>query len=453
LTIKSYDFQAPLGEFGQERASFRKLKVFNYFMNDFGAELAPMQVHAPELTPRDPADFSVPRVSVRSRGDSGFIFFNNYVRGYAMPARPATQFEIRLSSGTLEVPRRPVDLPSGTYFIWPFNLQLGCVTLRYGTAQLFTRIENGGIPSIYFEAQPGIPVEFAFDAARVVSITASNGHVIRDSGTIYVDNVAPSPDTFIDVIATDGHHLRIGVLTQQQVENAWKVHIDGGEQLLITEADFAADPNAQQSQIRLRSRASSEFTFTLVPPPAGALKANLQLTASASTAQSIAFTADAAPWTDPLEVRQINSAGIAPQVKTGPALDWRPRGVAQAPDAGKMANAARWSISVPQGTMNGLSDLYLRINYTGDVARLYSGDHLLDDDFYNGKPWTIGLKRFLAAQGASNFELNILPLRKDAPVYFETATPPEFGANGQAVSLDSVTLVPEYQLEIDSPSR
>ena len=36
VPIKSYDFQAPLGEFGEERASFRKLKVFQYFLNDFG---------------------------------------------------------------------------------------------------------------------------------------------------------------------------------------------------------------------------------------------------------------------------------------------------------------------------------------------------------------------------------------------------------------------------------
>ena len=49
LPIKSYDFQGPLGEFGQERASLRKLKVFDYFLNDFGADLAPMTVHAPAV--------------------------------------------------------------------------------------------------------------------------------------------------------------------------------------------------------------------------------------------------------------------------------------------------------------------------------------------------------------------------------------------------------------------
>ncbi len=453
LPIKSYDFQAPLGEFGQERTSLRKLKVFNYFINDFGAELAPMVVHAPAATPADPTDLSVPRASVRSRGDSGFIFFNNYVRGYAMPARAAMQFEISLPAGTLNVPRHPVDLPSGAYFIWPFNLHLGSVNLRYATAQLFTRIENGGVSTIYFEAQPQIPVEFAFDASNLQDVRASSGEVTRDAGAIYVSGVEPGLDSSIDIASTDGHRLHFVVLTQQQAQDAWKVRIRGTQHLLITSADFVADQDASGDRIRLRSRASSQIAFTLAPPPAAPLNANFPLTKTASNPQSSTFSAGAAAWTDPFECVQTLAAGIAPPVKTGPALDWRPHGVAQAPDAGPLANAAHWSITVPAGAMNGLNDLYLNINYTGDVARLYSGGRLLDDNFYNGEPWLIGLKRFLAPQGPSNFELSILPLRKDAPIYLETVSPRKFAPNGQAVSLDGVTLVPEYQLEIDSSAH
>ncbi len=155
-----------------------------------------------------------------------------------MSARPATQFEIRVPSGTLSVPRHPIDIPSGSYFIWPFNFQLPGVTLRYGTAQLFTRIENAGVPTFYFEAQPGIPVEFALDAATVKSITASNGQVTREQNEIYVNGVTPGLDGSIDVVATDGHHIRLAVLTQQQAEDAWKVRIGSAEHLLITSADF-----------------------------------------------------------------------------------------------------------------------------------------------------------------------------------------------------------------------
>jgi len=450
LPIKSYDFQAPLGEFGEERASFRKLKVFNYFMNDFGSELAPMEVHAPELTPNGSSDFSIPRASVRSRGESGFIFFNNYVRGYAMPARRASQFEIRLSSGTLTVPRHPIDLPSGSYFIWPFNIKLSDVTLRYSTAQLFTRIENAGVPTYFFEALPGIAAEIAFDATTTKSVSASNGRVTRDSNTFYVSRIQPGLDASIDVVSLNGHHTRIVVLTQQQTEDAWKVRISGEDHLLITDADFLADPDTPHGRIWLRSRTSSRIAFTLLPSPSAPPKASLPLTVSDSTGSAPNFSAEAATWTDPFECVQTETAGIAPPVKTGPALDWRPHGVAQAPDSGPLRNAAHWSITVPAGSMSGLSDLYLSIKYTGDVARFYSGGRLLDDNFYNGNPWTIGLKRFLAPQGPSTFDLSILPLRKDAPVYLESATSPVFAPNGQAISLEGVTLVPEYQLEIDT---
>ena len=160
VPIKSYDFQAPLSEFGEERNSLRKMKVVQYFLNDFGAYVAPMIVHPPDKVPAGPEDLSVARTSIRSRGGSGFIFVNNYVRSYNMPTRPATQFEVRLPSGTLRVPNHPIDIPSGAYFIWPFNLRIDGVTIRYTTAQLFTRLKSGNVNTLFFAAVRGIPVEF-----------------------------------------------------------------------------------------------------------------------------------------------------------------------------------------------------------------------------------------------------------------------------------------------------
>ena len=77
-------------------------------------------------------------------------------------------------------------------------------------------------------------------------------------------------------------------------------------------------------------------------------------------------------------------------MKTGPAQDWRPHGVAQAPGAGELPQAAKWSIAIPAGALNGLSELFLEVDYKGDLARLYGKSQLLDDNFYNGKPWMIG---------------------------------------------------------------
>jgi beta-galactosidase len=453
LPIKSYDFQAPLGEFGQERGSFRKLKVFQYFLNDFGAQLAPMTVHAPEVQPRDSADLSVPRASVRSLGDAGFIFCNNYARGYAMPARAGEQFLIRLPQGELAVPDHPVDLPSGAYFIWPFNLRTNGVTVRYSTAQLFTHIESSDSHTIYFEAVPGIPVEFAFDAATVRTVEAASGEIVRESGSIYVRGIQPGVESPIDVVSTQGSRVRMIVLSARQAENAWKVRIDDSDHLLITDQDFLADPDGRPGRIWLQSISTPQFTFTLTPPTSDLLKANEPLTLSSKTSLAATFTTGVASWEDPVDFRQTQTAGSAPPVKLGPALDWRPHGVAQAPDAGSLPEAAKWKITIPSGSLNALKELFLDVKYEGDVARL-SADHvLLDDDFSNGQPWMIGLKRFLATQGPSEFELSVLPLRKDAPVYFELSAAPQFGLNGQIGRLDSIHLVPEYQIEISTETH
>ena len=459
LPIKSYDFQAPLGEFGQERASLRKLKVFDYFLNDFGADLAPMIVHAPAVEPRDSADLSVPRVAVRSRGDAGFIFFNNYVREAAMPQRRAAQFQIRLPgpegkpAETLAIPRHPIDLPSGAYFIWPFNLRLGGITLRYSTAQLFTRLEDSGIETVYFEALPGIAPEFAFDAATVRSVRPSSGESALDSGVYYILGLKPGVDSSIDVVSSDGESLRLVVLTAEEAENAWKVRIAGSDHLLITAQDFLTDPDSRPLHIWLRSLANPRFEFSIAPPATAPLQANVPLNPKNVTSQTAAFTAEVPHWSAVLQSTQIQAAGEAPPVKLGPAQDWRPHRVAQAPGAGELPQAAKWSITVPAGALDGLSELFLEVNYEGDLARLTANHKLLDDDFYNGKPWMAGLERFLAPDGSGNFELSILPLRKDAPVYFELAEPLQFAPNGQVDKLDSLRLVPEYQLVITMGSE
>ncbi len=455
LPIKSYDFQAPIGEFGQERESFRKLKVFQYFVNDFGEELAPMVVHAPEEVPKNSDDLSVPRASVRSKDDAGFIFFNNHVRNYATSPRPAVQFLVRLPATagkpctTLAVPQHPIDIPSGAYFIWPFNLRVDGVTIRYSTAQLFTRLENSGDTTLYFEAIPGIPPEFAFDAASIRSIHASHGESTVSSSVTYLRGIKPGLESSIDLLSSEGKPIRIVVLTAHDAENAWKVQVEGREHLLVTDADFFAD-TSDGARIWLRSKVSPHFAFAISPPLTQPLDATLSLTRAASSPRVDHFIAEAQPLNQNLEIRAVQSADDAPPVKIGPVPGWRPIGVAEAPPASDLPEAAKWSITIPQGSMSGLSELFLRIQYQGDVARLYANRRILDDNFFNGRAWSIGLSCFLGAQGGGSFELSVLPLRSDAPVYFELPHTLAFASNGQIDKLDHATLVPEYQLVISS---
>ena len=133
VPVKSYDFQAPISNNGEERESLRRMKLVHFFLNDFGAQLAPMRVHRPASIPSSGEDFSVPRVSARTHGDSGFLFLNNHTRNATMPARPGFQVRLTLPGGEVRVPQDPITLPSETYGIWPVNLDLNGVKLRYST--------------------------------------------------------------------------------------------------------------------------------------------------------------------------------------------------------------------------------------------------------------------------------------------------------------------------------
>jgi hypothetical protein len=62
----------------------------------------------------------------------------------------------------------------------------------------------------------------------------------------------------------------------------------------------------------------------------------------------------------------------------------------------------------------------------------------------------VGLTRFLDLSRPNRLELEILPLRQDAPVYIETPDRPDFRTGGQIDVLENIELVPEYQLVIDA---
>ncbi|MGA7521502.1 MAG: beta-galactosidase [Acidobacteriaceae bacterium] len=445
LPVKSYDFQAPLGEFGQERESFRKLKVIDYFLNSFGQELAPMSSHAPTIVPHGPRDFSTVRAAVRNQGDHGFLFVNNYVHGYSMPEREDVQFRIQLPHSTLVFPLKPVDIPSGAYFVWPFNLDLGGTTLRYSTTQLFTRLRAVSQTTWFFEENPGIPAEFAFDDAPGLSVSAPGGMIRRSGGIIIVRNIPTGLDHGITLRRGSGAKVRLILLTQHQAENAWTARIGDEESIVETDQSYFAGAH----HIFLQSLGRPQCAFQIYPAAQKTLSLGGR-TLIPSDSAGISYYSATIPAHQQvaLQYTQIRKAGAVPPVRMGPSFPWRPHGVAEVPPDSAFSSAAEWQITVPQDPMNGLRNAFLVIRYTGDIARLTSNGKLLDDNFYNGTPWHVGLRRFASEVQQGPLELSILPLRKDAPIYLQHSSWPHFDDYTQAVALKSLSLIPEYQFSI-----
>lgn len=431
--IISYDFQAPLGQYGQERPVLGYIRPFHYFLQAFGERLAPMTVRVPERTPVSPADLKTPRWSVRSLGESGFIFFNNHVRQYTLPDHRQVQFRIRLPGRTLTVPQVPVDIPDGSYFIWPFNFDMDGAHLRYATAQPLTRLRTRGGPVYVFAATPHIAPVFAFDHGTAV--LSGHGRA-RSADGITTVRIRPGLDATIRLRGDHGRTVTVIVLDPAQARRAWVG--PHREHLYLTPDSLYIDGD----HLRLRHIGDRRFSLAVFPAPAHPPQASLPLRTLPADGPFARYQATATAYHGTVSVKPLRPALRVPPVRIGGSAH-----AAMQPAPESYGDAAAWRLQLPPRPLDGVDNVFVRIRYQGDVARLFAGPHMLDDDYFNGRHWDVGLRRF-RAHLQHPLTLEVMPLRKDAPIYIQPPYRPTDDVDGQVARLLGVDLVPEYGMSL-----
>ena len=450
LPQKTYDFEAPIGEFGDERESLLKLKIWNYFLNDFGPTLAPMQPHRPNVLPAGARDLSVPRIAARTSGSSGFLFVNNHVRGYPMPARENFQVTVKLPGDkTLTIPSKPLTLPADAYFVWPFNIDLSGLHLRFATAQPLAILGTKDAPVYAFFAQPGIPAQFVIDDApglKLNSANSSKANVERHDGALWLSGIEPGSNANQRFSLADGREVTLLILRQDDAEHAWRISSGGATNLLSTTADVFVDGDIAT----LQNLGSSSFIVRLLVLGQSLHSMNPTGKVVSAGQGLIAVLPTSGAETKALAVQQTHPADAPAPLPADFKPSSRPRVVAAAPTEADWSRAAIYSIPLPKSAVtDNLSEQhFLRFHYTGDVARLSTDGHLLDDNFADGRPWLVGLTRFASqlAQSNGKLQLAIYPLRPNPPIFFEPGLEPK--TNGPQASLESVELLTQYTLKL-----
>ncbi len=431
LPVKSYDFQAPIGEFGQMNPSFGTLKTFHLFLGDFGASLAPMSSYFPERMPETKKDTDTPRVAARIQDDHGFIFVNNHERTYHLPEQKNFQVRLQLPSNVVDVPRIPVNIPSETYTIWPVNLDVGGTRLRYATAQLLCKLNDPH--TFVFFAWPGISPEFAFEEKEGTSIESLRGKITRERGIAHVNQIEPGAQVAIRIRQENGTSVNIVVLSREQALNTWKASIAGRERLILSSAQLYFD----HDRVHVLASDSSQLRAGFFP----ALEHTVPgFVAHGEDGIFKLYAAPGHPVRTLARIQKTRDAGADPPPRMG-------KEVAMAPDDSAFEAASSWAIHVPCVEPSA-GKILLRITYVGDVARIYVDGKLFTDNFYNGTPWVIGLDRVPCRQW-DRLELKILPLRNQAPIYFPKGVRPTPSPNGEIVKLEKVEAVPEYEAIVD----
>ena len=103
-------------------------------------------------------------------------------------------------------------------------------------------------------------------------------------------------------------------------------------------------------------------------------------------------------------------------------------------------NIRRYRIDVDAAACE---ECYVNINYQGNKARVYVNGELVDDDFFTGFGFTVGLARFGFPK---SFEVEIYPLYENDDIYLEVE--PQF-ENGVACKIESIEVLCEQKVSID----
>ena len=176
--ILSYDFQAPLSEYGEVREQYGLLNMLHMFVNDFGEEFAPMiAVDSGNTVAAD--DTNSLRYGMRTKGKSGFVFVNHYQRLTEL----ADIENAVISAGNVEFP--PIDVKGEVSFFMPFNMKMGDSVLEYATAQPLCKCDD----TYFFAEIPNIKAEYKFSkgSANIVTVPFENAKYMRKlNGTVYI---------------------------------------------------------------------------------------------------------------------------------------------------------------------------------------------------------------------------------------------------------------------------
>ncbi len=163
---RSYDYQAALGEFGQVRESYSRLKSIHSFLKCFGDRLAPMETRldAPP-TALSPEDLDTLRFAVRTDGVSGFLFINNFQDHRTMPRKEQEEVILKTAGDSY---RFRFSIDSDENAILPFHFDMDGILLRQANAQPVLRTVVGGQPLYVFMVPDGMDGGLSFEeAARV----------------------------------------------------------------------------------------------------------------------------------------------------------------------------------------------------------------------------------------------------------------------------------------------
>jgi len=411
----SYDFQAPLSEYGKPTESFNRLKIYHNFLNAFGNIVAPMQLVLPENAAIIiPGDVDALRYSMRVKDNSGFLFMNNFQDHQERKDITDIQFKINLDDKVISIPENgSITLAKDESAILPVNLTIAGIHINYATAQLLTSGNDKDGDFVVFFTPEGFEPEFSIAAQNNLNIKANQCQITKDTKRWLVKSTSKNP--FEIIINNNGKKVRFLVLDKKSALNSWMFSSEKGARLIISEAL----PMVESNTVEFVSMGNNLIEFKLYPagdysisPERGKL-----LKLSGKNELFVHYQLELLRKTLDYPVKHLGN---------------------------------KMEIDLSSGLPSGVNDVICRINYKGDTGDGFINGTLVADNFYNGVPWEIGLKRFFEKSDTKSMVIYFRPMKKNAE-FIQDLLPqsvPDFSKTNSFLEIGEPEFTPEYKAKI-----
>ncbi|WP_309136128.1 beta-galactosidase [Mesobacillus foraminis] len=411
----SYDYQAPIGEFGQIRESYKRLKRQHYFYKTVEESFCKTKTVLPyNVIEIDPYDIETLRFAVRAHRDSGYVFINNYQDHVETKDQKDFAITVNLENEEIRFPKSGgMSLSKDECCILPFNMDLKGLNLKYSTAQFLTSMEHEGETYFFFFTPKGMNVEYYFDRNDIQEVQVENGNIISEDYTLI--EVGNEDMSVIDIKLKSGRTLHICTLTNEQSLNFWKFSYRGREQVFITNAALLID----EEKIRLESEGLEDIEIKSFP----------------GLMDSISIAGE--------EIRGRNHGLFMEYKKT---ISNCHTGIEV-----KMVNQNKAVIHFQPEAFDDVKELLLQIDYAGDIGYAFIDGELIHDNFCNNDLWEIGLQQHKQDLLAKGMYIYISPLKEGS--FVKSDSPMAARAeviNKQIAEIKSInaTAIREFEIEV-----
>jgi len=111
------------------------------------------------------------------------------------------------------------------------------------------------------------------------------------------------------------------------------------------------------------------------------------------------------------------------------------------------------AIALPQSIPEDVNDVLLTVNYTGDTGMGFLEGELVADNFYNGIPWQLGLRKFISSPAKpKEMVFYFRAMQKNASYLFDLQPYPQyipdFGKSNTYLKINNLSFKPQYKTSI-----